>query len=162
MLNDFKEGDLAVYPSRGVGKIVKILSSKEESGGTDYYVFEMLNQNISIKVPRNKADKIGLRHITSSKKVKKILNSIKKREMDYPKLSWNKRQKHYQEKIRKGSFEDIMDVYSELLYSSQKKGLSFGEKKIMENVKQIILDEISISSGAPKDKVLQQIENIVS
>ena len=162
MSNSFKEGDLAVYPSRGVGKIVKILPFEEELGGDAYYVFEMLNKTASIRVPMSKAEKVGLRHITSSKKVKRILTTLKKKDLDFPKLSWNKRQKHYQEKIRNGSFEDIAEVYSELLYSSQKKGLSFGEKKIMENVKQILLDEISLSSGSPKEKVLKQIENIVS
>jgi len=162
MSDNFKEGDLAVYPSRGVGTIVKILSPVDDISGDAFYVFEMLNKTASIRVPMDKAEKVGLRHITSSSKVKKILTSLKKKDQDYPKLSWNKRQKHYMEKMRNGSFEDIAEVYSELLYSSQKKGLSFGEKKIMENVKQILLDEISLASGSSKDKVLKQIESIVS
>ncbi len=154
----FEVGDLVVYPTKGVGKIVGIT----EVSGEEFYIIELLEREVQIKVPVTRATKMGVRSPVSPTKARKVISMIKNYKGNGVRVNWNKRQKIYREKLRTGKIEDTVEVFAELLYSSQKKNLSFGEKKLMDQVKNILFQELSISSGTGVEEIEQEFKKIVS
>ncbi len=158
MPKKFEVGDLVVYPTKGVGKIMGIT----EVGGEEFYIIELLERGVQIKVPVSRATRMGVRSPVSSSKARKVISMIKNYKGNGVRVNWNKRQKIYREKLRTGKIEDTMEVFAELLYSSQKKNLSFGEKKLMDQVKTILFQELAVSSGTGVDEIEQEFKKIVS
>ncbi len=158
MAGKFKVGELIVYPTKGVGKIVGI----ERLGEEDFYIIELLEKDIQIKIPVERAGAMGVRRPVSPEKVKKVLSMLKNYRVSKVRNNWNKRQKIYREKLRTGKIEDTAEVFAELYYSSQRKQLSFGEKKLMEQVRSILLQELAVSSGSSVENIEEEFEKIIS
>ncbi len=158
MTKKFEVGDLVVYPTKGVGKIVGIT----RVGEGEFYVIELLEKGIQIKVPVSRATKMGVRTPISAGKAKKVLSMIKNYKSNGVKSNWNKRQKLYREKLMTGRIEDTVEVFAELLHSSHRKQLSFGERKLMDQVKNILFQELAISSGNEVEEIEKEFNKILS
>ncbi len=153
-----KVGDLIVYPAKGVGRIMGV----EKMGSEEFYIIELLEKGIQIKVPVKRAERMGIRSPIPSSRAKKILSMIKNYKTAGLKVNWNKRQKFFREKLLTGKIEDTVEVFAELLYSSRKKPLSFGEKKLMDQVKNMLLQELSLSVGTDTETIKKEFESLLT
>jgi len=140
----FKIGDKVVYPSQGVGKIEAL--EDKEVGGQRFpcYLLSILGKELKIIVPVANAQKVGLRQIIKEEEVDKIFDILKDKINNMP-PKWNKRYNFNMDKIRTGSIYEIAEVFKNLTLLGQKKELSFGERKMLDSTKELIVIEIAHS-----------------
>ncbi len=153
----FRPGDLAVYPTYGVGKIQSIESRSMGESKIDCYVVSILSDNSKVFVPIDTAEQMGLRTLITSDVAGQVYECFKKHNPDLLKMNWNKRYRSLQDKMKTGRVEDVAGVISDLMFLKKKKGLSYGEERLLNDAQEILATELSITENVPKDDVLARI-----
>lgn len=153
----YKVGQSVVYPMHGVGKIDAIQKKKVLGKTAKYYVIKIMQGNIKIMVPVDKAEEIGVRAVINKREVSKVLNILKnkggKLESD-----WKTRYQSNTDKIKTGSIYEIAEVVRDLYRRNKEKELSLMERKMYENALHQIITEISIA----KNIKYEEAEKIVN
>ena len=140
----FSIGDKVVYPSHGVGKIEDM--EEKEVGGQKFkcYVLSIIGKDLKIIVPTFNAQKVGLRRIISEDEVEKVFDILREEINNMP-PKWNKRYTYNMDKIRTGSIYEIAEVFKNLTRLGRRKELSFGERKMLDSTRELIVIEIAHS-----------------
>ncbi|WP_417908816.1 CarD family transcriptional regulator [Candidatus Electronema sp. PJ] len=156
----FATGDMAVYPSHGVGQIETIKVQKV--GGVDqaFYVLKLLESGMTIMIPTANSENVGLRPVISRNEVKKVEDILKNRENKISTQTWNRRYRDYMDKIKTGSAFEVAVVLRDLLLLRGDKELSYGERKMMDTAKNLLIRELSVARKMDEEKVEQQIEEL--
>lgn len=147
----FSVGDTVVYPIYGAGIIVDIETVKIDGKDMVYYVIDLPNGNLKIRISVKKAEELGVRRIYGDDKLKSAICSVTDVPVEYHE-NWNQRYKDNLEKIKTGQLEQVTEVYRNLFLREREKGLSGAEKKMLNNTRQIIVSEIVYSCGLDKEK----------
>ncbi len=152
----FKVGDNAVYPSHGVAVIKRI--DEREVGGKKkkFYVLQILENEMTIMVPTDNVQNVGLRPIVGKKEVTNVYKILKQKDIKVDNTTWNRRYREYMEKIRTGSVYEIAEVLRNLYVLKHNKELSFGERKMLDSAKQLLVKELSIAKQT--DEVSIELE----
>jgi CarD family transcriptional regulator len=158
----FKVGDLAVYPAQGVG-VIEAIENREVMGNKQlFYVMRIMGNGMKIMIPTDSAESVGLRELISEKEIPKIYEILRNKNVTIDKQTWNKRYREYLEKIKTGSVFEIARVLRDLFILKSDKNLSFGERKMMDTAKSLLIKEISIASNSEETKVEQDLKMIFS
>ena len=156
----FKIGDMAVYPTHGVG-IIESIESKEISGDKQtFYVLRVLGNGMTIMVPTDNADSVGLRQIISQKQVSKVYKILKKKDIEIDAQTWNRRYREYVEKIKTGSIFEVAGVLRDLFLLRLDKDLSFGERRMLDTARNLLIKELSIAKKSPEKSIEKELERI--
>lgn len=157
----FKTGDIAVYPAHGVG-VIEGIEEKEVSGEKEcFYILRVNNSGMTIMIPTQNAGDSGLRQIVSSDDIEQIFGILKSKQDQIPDcLPWNRRYKTYMEKIKTGSLPDVALVLKELFLLKLQKSLSFGEKRMFEIAKALLVNELSVAMCVAEHTVEEDIKQI--
>jgi len=156
----FKVGDMAVYPAHGVGVIEKIENRKISGCQEDFYVMRILENNMIIMIPSANATNVGLREIINQNEVSKVFSILKKRDISVNgNQTWNRRYRDYMEKIKSGSAFEVAEVYRDLTTIKQDKELSFGERKMLDTARSLLVKEISLAKNMKEEDVERDIRS---
>lgn len=156
----FKVGDNAVYPSHGVG-VVRGVQEKSIGGKKKYfYILQLLENGSTILIPTGKVKDVGLRSIIAKKDVPKIYSILKTREVSVDNQTWNRRYREYMEKIKTGSVYEIAEVMRDLYRLKSDKDLSFGERKMLDTAKSLLIKELSLAQQIKEEAVESEIREI--
>ncbi len=158
----FKVGDKVVYPGHGVGMIQALVG--RSILGTEQKVFEItiVATGMKIMVPVAQAESVGLRKVVDKKAVDKVYRILKDRNFKIDTQTWNRRFREYTQKIETGSVFEIAEVLRDLSVLSADKELSFGEKKMLDKAKNLLVSEIAIAKARSHEKVLGELKQIFS
>ena len=160
VLDMFKVGDLAVYPAQGVG-IIEAIEKKEIMGNKQtFYIMKIMGNGMKIMIPTNSAKSVGLREVIKEKEISKVYDILKDKDITIDKQTWNKRYREYLEKIKTGSVYEIAKVLRDLLILKNDKNLSFGERKMMDTAKSLLIKEISVATKSDETKIEQDLKLI--
>jgi len=157
----YRVGGKVVYPSQGIGIIEDIVDKPILGSKHSFYVIRIVDTGATIMSPVDKAEEIGIREVSTPRDVTKAIKILKDESAITPNENWNKRQKKYQTKLKAGCFLDIAEVYRDLSLLQSAKILSFGERKILENVRQLLSDEIAAAKDIETHKAAKMIEKAV-
>ena len=161
----FKVGTKAVYPAHGVVQ-VKAIESKEIYGTKkDYYILEVIDSDVTVMVPIDNAESVGLRHVISKSQITriyKILKNTSKVEQPNGHQSWNKRYREYSDKLKSGDIFEVAHVLKDINLLQNAKDLSFGEKRIMDSALSLLVKEISIAKNLKEASVTKEIDKILT
>lgn len=158
----FKKGDLAVYPAHGVG-IIETIESQEISGcRQDFYIIRILDNNMKIMVPTQNVENVGLREIIGHKEVSKLYSILKKRDIVVDNQTWNRRYREYMDKIKTGSVFEVAEVYRDLLMLKEEKDLSFGERKMLDTARTLLVKEISLAKKVAEEQIENDLDSMFS
>ena len=105
----FDVGDYVVYPKHGVGRVVELQSTEIAGTRLDLYVLRFEKEKMTLRVPVNKADSVGMRKLSSDKTMKDALETLKGK----PKVKrtmWSRRAQEYEAKINSGDLTSIAEV----------------------------------------------------
>ena len=156
----FKEGDLAVYPAHGVG-IIETIETKEISGcRQDFYTIRILDNNMKFMVPTQNVDNVGLREIIGQKEIPKLYSILKKRDVVIDNQTWNRRYREYMDKIKTGSVFEVAEVYRDLLMLKEEKDLSFGERKMLDTARSLLVKEISLAKNVAEKQIEKDLDKM--
>jgi CarD family transcriptional regulator len=158
----FKKGDLAVYPAHGVG-IIETIETQEISGcRQDFYIIRILDNNMKIMVPIQNVENVGLREIIGHKEVSKLYSILKKRDIVIDNQTWNRRYREYMDKIKTGSVYEVAEVYRDLLMLKEEKDLSFGERKMLDTARTLLVKEISLAKKVAEEQIENDLDRMFS
>ncbi len=158
----FKVGDLAVYPAHGVGVIERVESREVSGSSQDFYVMRILENDMIIMIPIKNVDNVGLREIIGRKEVPKLYSILRKRDVMIENQTWNRRYREYMEKIKTGSVYEVAEVYRDLLMLKSEKDLSFGERKMLDTARTLLVKEISLAKKVAEAQIERDLEKIFS
>jgi CarD family transcriptional regulator len=159
----FKIGDLAVYPAHGVG-IIERIESREISGcQEDFFVMRIIETNMIIMIPSSNTKNVGLRQIINQQEVSKVFSILNKRDISVDdNQTWNRRYRDYMDKIKSGSVYEVAEVYRDLSTIQQDKELSFGERKMLDTARNLLVKEISLAKNMKEEDVERDIRSNLS
>lgn len=154
----FKSGELAVYPAHGVGMIMGI-EAREVSGlNKSFYIIKILDTEATIMVPTDTASSVGLRKIVKKSMVPKIYDILKDRtEVALDNQTWNRRYRDYTDKIKSGCVMEVARVLRDLFILKYDKELSFGERRMLDTAKNLLVKELSIARNVKEQKVEEEL-----
>ncbi len=158
----FTEGDMAVYPAHGVGVIKSIQT--QTVGGIDqaFYVLEILENRMTIMIPTKSSANVGLRAIVSKKEVATVIAILEDRTCEIGTQTWNRRYRDYMDKIKTGSVHEVAAVLRDLFLLSIDKDLSYGERKMLDTAKNLLVKELSLAQDVDEANVSRKIDTIFS
>lgn len=155
----FNIGDTVVYPMHGAG-IIESIEEKEILGNRrKYYVMNMPVGDIKVMIPMDNVERIGLRDVIGKgalREVFEILESVE--ESNNP--NWNRRYRANMDKIKSGNIFKVAEVVRSLLLREKRKGLSSGERKMLESAKQILMSELLMVKGIDRNEIISYLERI--
>ena len=156
----FNVGDLAVYPAHGVG-LVEGIEEKSISGIEHiFYVIRILDNDMKIMIPRKNVDHIGLRRVISGDEVEQVYAILEEKDVEFTPQTWNRRYREYMDKIKTGSIFDLAAVLRDLYILQMDKPLSFGEKKMLDTAKGLLIKELSVAKDKKEEEITEEIESI--
>ncbi len=156
----FTVGDNAVYPGYGVGRVVAI-ESKEICGAKQtFYCIQILDSGMKIMVPTNNTHSVGLRPIITRDEAGQVLDILKETNVRIDNQTWNRRYREYMEKIQTGSVYEIAQVLRDLFVLKVDKELSFGERRMLDRARSLLLKELSLATGQDEVKQAEEVAAI--
>ena len=158
----FKVGDMAVYPAHGVGVIEKIETQEISGCQQDFYVMRILDNDMLIMIPTNNVGNVGLRDIIGQTEVLKLYSILEERDVILDSQTWNRRYREYMDKIKSGSVFEVAEVYRDLLILKLDKELSFGERKMLDTARGLLVKEISLAKKIEEEQVEEDLDKIFS
>ena len=158
----FNIGDMAVYPAHGVGVIEKVETQEISGCRQDFYVMRILDNDMIIMIPTSNVNNVGLREIIEDTEVPRLVSILKRRDIPLDNQTWNRRYRDYMDKIKTGSAFEVAEVYRDLLMLKLDKELSFGERKMLDIARNLLVKEISLAKNMGEDQVEQSLAKIFS
>ena len=148
----YKKGQEIVYPLQGVGQVVSIEERDFRNTKLLYYIIYLEVSDMTIMVPVNKADELGIRPIVDKREANKALRLISE---DYEPVTadWKLRYQTNLDLLKKGSVLDIATVVRALYHRSRVKELPILERKLYDSALKLLVDEISFSLSKGKEEV---------
>ena len=161
-LSSFKAGDKIVYPAHGVGEITEIKFKKIGAEDHTFYEINILESGMRIMVPTHQADTVGLRKVIDKVTIQKIYKILSQRNIKVDTQTWNRRYREYTQKIKTGSVYEMAEVLRDLSVLGKGKELSFGEKKMFDTVRDLLVSEIAIAKARTHEKILGELADIIA
>jgi len=143
----FIVGDLVVYPAQGVTEIIAVETREVSEIQHVFYVLKVLGTEKKILVPIGKEDRVGLRPVMDDAKVDELFDLLRNREIAFEQETWNRRSRRYMDKIGSGDPLQLGEVYRDFSVLKGRKVLSFGEKKMWEMARALLVQELATSMG---------------
>lgn len=143
----FKVGDNAVYPGHGVGKVTAIEIKEILGQKQSFYSIQIFETGMKIMVPKDNVKSVGLRPIISKDEAAQVLEILRQKEVKIDNQTWNRRYREYMEKIRTGSVFEIAEVLRDLFLLKVDKELSFGERKMLDTARGLLLKELTLATS---------------
>jgi CarD family transcriptional regulator len=154
----FAIGQKAVYPSRGIAEVLGIEKKEIHGSVQSFYVLRLEDNGLRILVPTDKAGQVGLRPVAGADDVEEVLQILREKAVRCDRHTWNRRYRGFMEKIKTGSLFDVAEVYRDLYRLKSSKVLSFGERKMLDNAKQLIVKELAVARKWTEEKVEAELE----
>ena len=156
----FRVGDLAVYPAHGVG-VIESLECKEVMGQEqDFYIMRILDTDMIIMIPIQNASNVGLRQLISKEEINRVYRILEDRTAEIDNQTWNRRYREYMEKIKTGSLFEVAEVLRDLSILKTDKDLSFGERKMLDTARNLLVKEIALATEMEENQVENNLNRI--
>lgn len=155
----FNIGDKIVYPMHGAGVIVSIEEREILGRKRDYYVVKMPIGDMIVMIPTQNIKEIGIREVISTNDVEKVYKILSEHRTDST-SNWNKRYRENMAKIKSGNIFEVADVVRSLMLREKEKGLSTGEKKMLNSAKQILISELILARNMKQSEVEETVNNL--
>ena len=153
----FQIGQLAVYPAHGVGRIESV-QEREVSGAPEkFYIMRLLDTDMIIMIPTGNARNIGLRDVINNEAVSEIYEILRSRPGRLNNQTWNRRYRDYMDKIKTGSPFRVAEVLRDLTLLKSEKDLSFGERKMLDTAKNLLIKELSLVNEKEVNEIEAQL-----
>jgi CarD family transcriptional regulator len=159
-LSAFRKGDTVVHPEHGAA-VIEELKDKEFLGEKrKYLVLRVVYGDLTLSVPVDSAEQVGLRPVVSKAQVKKILKVLTEAET-ISAANWSRRFKNNLEKLHSGDPFEVAEVLRNLSIRDREKGLSAGEKRMIHKARQILISELSHAAGKSEEDAEVMIDDVL-
>jgi len=157
----FKVGQKVVYPNHGVSLVEKIEPGQIDGVAQVYYHLKLLGNNSRVMVPKTNLELVGLRPLCHQRDVRALFDILEDGNIDTYK-DWKGRYKQNLDKMKTGQLVEVAEVLKNLRLVSQRKSLSFREKKMYERAKYFIVSEVAHVKNIPERESEDLVERALS
>ena len=156
----FNVGDKIVYPMHGAG-VIESIEEKEILGHKqNYYVMKMPVGDMKVMIPTHNVDGIGIREVIGVCDVDKVYEILQDQNVNVTN-NWNKRYRENMTKIKSGNIYEVADVVRILMIREREKGLSTGERKMLNSARQILISELVLAEDTDQYEVETVINDFI-
>jgi len=149
-----------VYPLHGIGKIIHFEELDFKGKKVNYYVIYLDMVEMTIKIPFDKSDELGIREIIPKEKAEAALESIK--EEPVPQVAdWKLRHILNKELLKEGTIENVATVVKSLYKRSQVKELPVQERKLYDDAVRFLIHELSLALNKTRDEIESTIHSFL-
>ena len=156
----YKVGDKVVYPHHGAGTIVKKESREVLGQKREYLTIKIQHNDMTVQVPCENADQVGLRTVIGDKEVAAVLKALTGGGTQMPK-NWNRRFKHNRDKMKTGDILELAEVVRNLSLRDHEKGLSTGEKQMFVKAKKILASELMYAKDMDEEEAAEWLDGVL-
>ena len=158
---EFKIGEIVVYPKHGVGEIAKIENMEISNIKTSFYVVKMEQSKLTIRVPLEKKDEVGLRKISSKKVIENVYSTLKLK-AKIRRIMWSRRAQEYETKIFSGDPIKIAEVVRDLFRKSSQSEQSYSERQMFQVAIERLEREVAAVEKTDYFQSTEKIEQILN
>ena len=142
----FQIGERIVHPMHGAGVIDSIVEEKISGKLVAFYVFKMPISGLTLKIPIENSEMIGIRPISAVEDIESVIEQIPSLGIDMT-ANWNHRYRENMERLKSGNLLEVAGVIKALMHRDSERGLSNGERKMLHSAKQILISEIVLAEN---------------
>ncbi|HJL40487.1 MAG TPA: CarD family transcriptional regulator [Myxococcales bacterium LLY-WYZ-16_1] len=153
----FEVGDKAVYPAHGVAEVTGIERHPVAGEDQTFYILRILDNGVKVMIPTAAN---GLREIMSPEQVDSVFDVLREKRISVESTTWNRRHREYKDKIDSGDPRQIAEVLRDLCLLKNDKDLSFGERKMLDTAKALLVKELSIARDMKEDEIEAEFSQI--
>ncbi|HHY15741.1 MAG TPA: CarD family transcriptional regulator [Firmicutes bacterium] len=153
----YNVGDNVVYPMHGAGVIVAIEEREILGEKQKYYIMALPIGDMKVMIPMNSVENLGVRQVIGEEDVSRVYE-ILQQEKSAMSTNWNRRYRANMEKIKSGDIFEVAEVVRNLTIRDNDKGLSTGEKKMLDTARQILVSELVIAENSTEEDIMGTIE----
>ncbi len=157
----YKVGDKVVYPHHGAGTVVKKEVREVLGEKRTYLTIKILHNDMTVQVPAENAEKVGLRKVIDEKQVQVVLKTLTGGSTEMPK-NWNRRFKHNRDKMKTGDILELAEVVRNLSLRDHEKGLSTGEKQMFVKAKKILASELMYAKQMDEEQAAAWLDEVLA
>ena len=153
----FDVGDYVVYPKHGVGRVIELQKQEIAGMSLELYVLRFEKERMTLRVPTNKAESVGMRKLSEPALVKKALETLKGRAR-VKRTMWSRRAQEYEAKINSGDIVAIAEVVRDLYRSESQPEQSYSERQLYEAALDRLSREIAVVQHSTETEAIKEIE----
>lgn len=157
----FKVGDRVVYPMHGAGTIESVEEKEILGKHHRYYVLRLPIGDMKVMIPVDNTEGIGLRDVISYEEVDKVIDVLRQ-DVTAMSSNWNRRYRSNLEKIKSGDIYEVADVVRNLAAREREKGLSTGERKMLDSAREILISELILARNWDREETIAVIEDVLT
>jgi CarD family transcriptional regulator len=153
-------GDKAVHPSHGLAEVTAIEHREIGSMKGEFYILRIIDNGMRVMVPRASSSAAGIRPVMSAKEADRVLETMKAREVAVDLQPWSRRFRAYTEMIKSGSPQEVAKVLRDMYRLKFDKDLSFGERRLLDQAKSLLMKELSAAKGVTEPVLQAQVDDM--
>ena len=156
----FRKGDTVVHPEHGAAVIEDLRERDFLGERKKYLVLRLAYGDLTLMVPVDSTEDVGLRNVVAKKEVTKVLDVLRQDESKMA-SNWSRRFKNNIEKLRSGDIYQVAEVVRNLAIRERQKGLSAGEKRMLTKARQILVSELVFATSGTEEKAEGMIDKVL-
>ncbi len=156
----FSPNDYVVYPSHGVGKIVSIEDQEIAGFEMELFVISFEKDKMTLRVPTDKADSVGMRGLSSPDIVGRAMDTLKGRAR-VKRAMWSRRAQEYEQKINSGDLISIAEVVRDLHRNDDQREQSYSERQLYEAALERLTREVAVVDGVDEIRAQQRVDDVL-
>ncbi len=153
----YKAKEFVVYPSHGVGQIVEVVEQEVAGHKLELYVINFEKEKMTLRVPTNKAQAVGMRKLSDATIVGSAIDTLKGRAR-IKRTMWSRRAQEYEAKINSGDLISIAEVVRDLYRSERQPEQSYSERQLYEAALDRMAREVAVVERIGEDAAVQRVE----
>ena len=157
---DFVVGDYVVYPKHGVGRVIELQNSEIAGMSLELYVLRFEKEKMTLRVPTNKAESVGMRKLSSDKQMQEALQTLKGKPR-VKRTMWSRRAQEYEAKINSGDLVSIAEVVRDLFRAEDQPEQSYSERQIFEAAASRLARELAAMEETDEKGALEKMLDIL-
>src|SRR4029079_13908727 len=157
----FDVGDDVVYPKHGVGRVVELQSEEIAGMSLELYVLRFEKERMTLRVPVNKVEAIGMRKLSSDKTLREALDTLTGKPR-VKRTMWSRRAQEYEAKINSGDLVSIAEVTRDLFRADDQPEQSYSERQIFEAASSLLARELAAMEKTDEKAALEKILAILN
>jgi len=157
----FRVGDKVVYPHHGAATVESLQDREMEGATRKYYILRLSYGDLTLMVPMDGADEVGLRGVVPKDEIDDVFQILKSRKQAPSPSNWSRRFKNHVEKLRSGDIYQVAEVVKNLTLRDKDKGLSAGEKRMLSKARQILVSELTFALNSNEDKAEAMLDEVL-
>ncbi len=156
----FDVGDYVVYPKHGVGRVIELQNQEIAGMALELYVLRFEKEKMTLRVPTNKVESVGMRKLSSDKTMQEALATLKGK----PKVKrtmWSRRAQEYEAKINSGDLVSIAEVVRDLFRPEDAPEQSYSERQIFEAATSRLARELAAVEQLDEPSAVERLLDIL-